>query len=198
MPTPQFVVVVYGRYDGQLGLNCNHSSNEICNIVFRGRSTTFATLIFCILIFAFELKHFDRSMFSLTPGRFFVKYLLENRTLFLAVVGGMISVVLPIYIPVFNRRVFYQGPISWEWGLVIGLSLLFVVWCELWKLMRPTFYKRWEQRPVNRSAFGLEQFNTEAKSALPSPTVSLVNEKYEGKKGELKEAEEKVKHTEAE
>jgi magnesium-transporting ATPase (P-type) len=45
------------RYDSQLGLDCNHSTSELCNVVFRGRSATFATIIFCILLFAFELKH---------------------------------------------------------------------------------------------------------------------------------------------
>ncbi|KAG5641780.1 hypothetical protein DXG03_004256 [Asterophora parasitica] len=117
--------------------------------VFRARSTTFATLIFQILLYAFELKSLDRSMFSLTPGRAFYKDLWANQTLFWAVVLGMMSVVIPIYVPGFNNRVFYQSGIGKEWGVVIGMSIVFVVWCEFWKLFcRKPLYKRWAPAPV--------------------------------------------------
>jgi len=53
--------------------------------------------------------------------------------------------VIAIYIPGFNTKVFYQSPIDWEWGIVAGLSLVFVIYCELWKLARPIMYKRWEE-----------------------------------------------------
>jgi len=52
----QFIIVVYGRYDGNLAQDCNHEFSEGCSKVFRARSTTFATLIFQILLYAFELK----------------------------------------------------------------------------------------------------------------------------------------------
>lgn len=60
-----FVIVVYGRYDGDLGHDCNHSSDDVCNTVFRGRSTVFATLIFQILLYAWELKSCECSEFVL-------------------------------------------------------------------------------------------------------------------------------------
>lgn len=138
-----FVIVIYGVGNGDLFTQCNHSSSDGCNLVFRARSTVFATLIFQILLYALELKSFDRSLFSLTPGRKFYKDLWSNKVLLFSSVGGMMTVVLPIYIPSFNSRVFYQAPIGWEWGLVVGMSLAFVVGCELWKLVRPLALKRW-------------------------------------------------------
>jgi len=120
----------------------------------------------------------ERSMFSLTPGVFFVKDLWANQVLFWSVFGGMISVVLrtshfhfmkhradcfflsAIYIPKFNTKVFYQSPIDWEWGIVIALSLVYVVYCELWKLARPTMYKRWEEPLV---AADVEEITKETK-----------------------------------
>lgn len=48
-----------------------------------------------------------------------------------------------IYIPGFNTRVFYQEPIGWEWGIVFGMTVIFIVGCELWKLMRPALLKKW-------------------------------------------------------
>lgn len=49
---------------------------------------------------------------------------------------------LAIYIPGFNDRVLYQAPIDWEWGLVFGMTFVFVAFCEVWKLVRKPIYKR--------------------------------------------------------
>ncbi|KAK0191732.1 hypothetical protein F5146DRAFT_1112096 [Armillaria mellea] len=138
-----FVIVVYGKGNGDLYRECNHAASEGCNLVFRARSTVFATLIFQILLYALELKSFDRSLFSLTPGRAFYKDLWANKVLLISVVGGMITVVLPIYIPGFNSSVFYQRGISWEWGIVFGMTLIFLIGCELWKMARRPLLKRW-------------------------------------------------------
>lgn len=138
-----FVIVVYGKGNGDLYRECNHAPSERCNLVFRARSTVFATLIFQILLYALELKSFDRSLFSLTPGRAFHKDLWANKVLLISVVGGMITVVLPIYIPGFNTSVFYQRDICWEWGIVFGMTILFVIGCELWKIARRRLLKCW-------------------------------------------------------
>lgn len=31
---------------------------------------------------------------------------------------------------------------------MVGASVVFVVWCEVWKLMRKRLYKRWERAAV--------------------------------------------------
>ena len=46
---------------------------------------------------------------------------------------GAASVPITIYVPVLNTQVFYQGPIDWEWGIVFGMTIVFVVSAELWK-----------------------------------------------------------------
>ena len=108
-----FVVVMWGRYGGDVGTECNRDDPDgDCVYVFRARSTVFATLVLEILLFAWELKAFDRSVFSITPGRPFYKDLWENKILFWTVVLGCVSIPLAIYIPVLNSRVFYQAPIS--------------------------------------------------------------------------------------
>ncbi|KAF9258413.1 potassium/sodium eff [Marasmius fiardii PR-910] len=139
-----FITVIYGRYDGNLGMNCNHGFNSFsdvgeCQAVFRGRSTAFATLIISVLLYAWELKVLDRPLVSLIgagkrgEGRGLLGELWKNQVLFWAVVLGTASVPLAIYVPVLNTKVFYQGPIDWEWGVVIGMTLVFVVSAELWK-----------------------------------------------------------------
>ncbi|KAJ8468494.1 hypothetical protein ONZ45_g17219 [Pleurotus djamor] len=138
-----FVIVIYGVEHGFLGANCNDEVTPACDAVFRARSTVFATLVFEILLYALILKSFERSLFSLNPGVPFYKDWWANQVLLWSVVIGMVSVVLPLYIPVLNTRIFYQTGIGWEWGLVIGMTLMFVAWSEVWKLIRKDLYKRW-------------------------------------------------------
>ncbi|TFK34543.1 hypothetical protein BDQ12DRAFT_700370 [Crucibulum laeve] len=110
-----FVIVIHGGNGGDLGFSCIQAAHvESCGTVFRARSTVSASLIFRILLCALESKSLGRSLFSLNPGITFYKDLLANQVLFWAVFGGMASVVLPIYIPGFSDRVFYQSGISWE------------------------------------------------------------------------------------
>ncbi|CAE6436301.1 unnamed protein product [Rhizoctonia solani] len=129
-----FVIVIYGANDGSLGQECNRGFHEGCDAVFRARSTVFATLIFQILFYAWELKALDRSMFNITPGRLFTQDLWANQILFWSVVIGCASVPLAIYVPGLNTRVFYQKGITWEWGLIIGMTLVFIASAEMWKI----------------------------------------------------------------
>ncbi|CAE6417894.1 unnamed protein product [Rhizoctonia solani] len=129
-----FVIVIYGANDGSLGQECNRGFHEGCDAVFRARSTVFATLIFQILFYAWELKALDRSMFNITPGRLFTKDLWANQILFWSVVIGCASVPLAIYVPGLNTRVFYQSGITWEWGLIVGMTLVFIASAEMWKI----------------------------------------------------------------
>ncbi|EEB88338.1 hypothetical protein MPER_13877, partial [Moniliophthora perniciosa FA553] len=71
----------------------------MCQAVFRGRSTVFATIIFSILYYAWELKALDRPLFNMTPGRPFWVDLWNNQVLFWSVVIGSASVPSAIYVP---------------------------------------------------------------------------------------------------
>ncbi|KAK7443736.1 hypothetical protein VKT23_015518 [Stygiomarasmius scandens] len=131
-----FVAVVWGRYDGDLGHDCNRGVNaDVCEIVFRGRSTVFATMIFCILFYAWELKSLDRPLFNMTPGQPFWVDLWANQVLFWSVVLGIASVPITVYVPGLNTQVFYQRGITWEWGIVVGMTIFFIIACELWKVL---------------------------------------------------------------
>jgi P-type Na+/K+ transporter len=46
-----FIIVLYGKDNGELGMNCNREPSASCNTVFRARSTVFATLTFEILLY---------------------------------------------------------------------------------------------------------------------------------------------------
>jgi len=157
-----FVIVVFGKdYDGlegraRLGQDCNRHYSDSCYPVFRARAAVFAELTWLILVSAWEFKNIRRSMFHLNPDnnsrwRIFTD-LYENRFLFWAVVIGGVSVFPTVYIPYLNRDVFKHTSISWEWGVVVGMTILFVLGIETWKYIKRRFHLL-EDHKVPRGAW---------------------------------------------
>lgn len=135
-----FVIVVYGKNGGQLGRDCNRKYSESCIPVFRARAAVFAELTWLILLSAWEFKDIRRSLFRLNPNdtsRFpLFKDLYNNPFLFWAVAIGFVSVFPTVYIPYLNRDVFKHTAISWEWGVVFGMTIIYVLGMELWKYVK--------------------------------------------------------------
>lgn len=138
-----FVIVVYGANDGHLGEDCNRIFSEACVPVFRARAAVFAELTWLILFSAWEFKHLRRSLFALHPEKAsflqFFRDVYGNRTLFWAVVGGVLSVFVTIHVPWINTKVLKHAPISWEWSLVVGFTVLYVAGLEAWKAVKRGF-----------------------------------------------------------
>ncbi|KAI0430554.1 hypothetical protein F5Y09DRAFT_227392 [Xylaria sp. FL1042] len=127
--------------------DCNQEFTEVCEAVYRARATTFATLSFLLLVTAWEVKHFTRSLFNMYPEQFsgpfsVVRTVLRNRFLFWAVVAGFVITFPVIYIPVVNRTVFKHEAISWEWGVVATAVIVYIALVEAWKAgKRRVFHK---------------------------------------------------------
>ncbi|PVH76835.1 putative calcium-transporting ATPase 3 [Cadophora sp. DSE1049] len=139
-----FIIVVFGNGNGKLGTDCNEDWNETCDVVFEGRATVFAVLSFLLLVTAWEVKHFSRSLFNLDPRRFkgpfsIFKALVYNRFLLWAVVAGFVITFPVIYIPVVNKTVFKHKSISWEWGVVFGALVCYIAFVESWKAIKRRF-----------------------------------------------------------
>jgi potassium/sodium efflux P-type ATPase len=139
-----FVSVAYGQGGGNLGIDCNETYNNTCSAVFRARATTYATLSFLLLVTAWEVKHFSRSLFSLDPtrnsGLFSVfPALWRKRFLFWAVVSGFMITFPVVYIPYVNATVFKHEGITWEWGVVIGCVVVYLALVESWKAIKRRF-----------------------------------------------------------
>ena len=110
---------------GELGEECNDGWNESCGVVFRARATTYATLTFLLLVTAWEVKHFKRSLFNIDPVRFPGRFsifpaLWSNQFLFWAVVAGFVLCFPIVFIPELNTEVFRHTMITWEWGIVFA------------------------------------------------------------------------------
>ncbi|KAM3522991.1 hypothetical protein MY4038_008383 [Beauveria bassiana] len=152
-----FVIIIYGRYNGDLGANCNTAYSDECQPVFRARAATFAELTWLILISAWEFKSLRRSMFRLNPdddSKFpFFKDVYSNRFLFWSVICGALSVIPVVYIPELNTKFFKHAPISWEWALSVGFTIVFVAGIEGWKFAKRQFGLL-QDRAVQRGAWG--------------------------------------------
>lgn len=141
-----FMLVAYassGKGFHNLAHGCNDGTGEICNPIFRARAATFATLSFLLLITAWEVKHFHRSLFNMDnrwsgPLSVF-KTVYHNRFLFWAVVAGFLATFPVIYIPYVNTAVFKHRGLTWEWGVVAGCVLTYIGLVESWKAFKRRF-----------------------------------------------------------
>ncbi|KAK9374777.1 uncharacterized protein V1513DRAFT_379436 [Lipomyces chichibuensis] len=136
-----FVIVIFVGNGGDLGEDCNHGFNDTCGPVFHARAASFAVLSFLLLLTAWEVKHFGRSLFNLDPIRYPGTFsvfpaLYYNKFLFWAVIGGFLGTFPVIYIPVVNKDVFKHLGLSWEWGVVAGACVIYVVVVESWKAVK--------------------------------------------------------------
>lgn len=152
-----FVVIVYGRGNGDLGVDCNatNSSMEVCDLVFRGRSASFATMTWCALILAWECIHPTNSLFRMrtdTDNSWWRQTMIDlgsNKFLLWSIVGGFILVFPVVYIPVINNKVFLHKGIGYEWGVAFGCTILFLLGAEAWKWFRRVTMRRGSRRAQN-------------------------------------------------
>lgn len=151
-----FCIVIWGANDGALGIECNKTFSDECIPVFRARACVFAELTWMILLSAWEFKSLRRSLLRLDPedpSRFpMFKDLYRNKFLFWAVVIGALSVFPVVYIPYVNHHLFKHTGITWEWGVAVGFTILFVFGIEAWKFIKRSL-NILENKPVSRGIF---------------------------------------------
>ena len=155
-----FVLVVYGTGPKELGNDCNRSYSPNCSVVFRARATVFVEVTWLILISAWEFTRLRQSMFAARADEGHVassialKSIYQNWVLFYSVLIGAVSVLPAVYIPGLNRTVFKHAPISWEWGLAVGVVVVFVSWVEGWKACKRSYH--WFNTSGASDILGLE------------------------------------------
>ena len=193
-----FVIVLLGvdAGAGQSGIGnargCNDSLSGGCDDVFRARATCFACLTWFSLFLAWQVLDFRRSFFQMQPDtthKFtqWARDIWRNRFLFYAILFGFVTIFPIIYIPGLNTYVFKHTGIGWEWGIVIGFSILFMAGCEFWKFCKRAFFRRADKKAGRRNSidaqtrkltrlFPFDQlklmFSSQACSSVTSPRMS--------------------------
>ena len=132
-PLISFVIIVYAIGDGNLGDDCDNGADNSCDIVYKARGTVFVSLTVLILIHAFEMKDFRRSIFRMN--------LLRNKPLFSSVVGGCLALLPTIYIPKLNVDVFRISDITWEWGFCAAGIMFYVIGAECYKALKRRYWR---------------------------------------------------------
>lgn len=161
-----YVVIVFGKGNGYLGIDCNSTSanTDICSLVFKGRAASFSTMTWCALILAWECIHPTNSLFHMrqeTSNPWWKQTAIDlwsNQFLFWSIIIGFISVFPVVYIPVINTRVFLHKPIGYEWGVAIGFSLAFLVGCETWKWCKRIYFRFRVKKNINPE-YELEKYD---------------------------------------
>lgn len=149
-----FMLVNYAAPGGWYTMvnGCNDANTHGCDDVYRARATTFATLSFLLLVTAWEVKHFHRSLFAMDErwtGPFSVfKTIYHNRFLFWSVVAGFVITFPVIYIPTLNSEVFKHKGLTWEWGVVAGCVVMYIALIESWKAIKRRFGLGIDKRPT--------------------------------------------------
>lgn len=144
-----FTLVLFGFNNGvdDIGTDCNISIGDNCQVVFRARATTFASLTWFALFLAWEMLHMRRSFFRMQPKSklYFTQWfhdIWRNQFLFWSIVCGVVTMFPILYIPGLNTTVFKHAPITWEWGIVFVESILFFLGIESWKFAKRIYFRR--------------------------------------------------------
>ncbi|KAK6457496.1 P-type ATPase [Scheffersomyces xylosifermentans] len=160
-----FTIIVFGNGDGYLGIDCNstRSSAHTCDLVFKGRSASFANMTWCALILAWECIHPYNSLFQMrqdTDNPWWKQTAIDlygNQFLFWSVIGGFVSVFPVVYIPVINTKVFLHKPIGYEWGVAVGFTILFLLGSEAWKWAKRIYRRKTAVKKASNPEYELER-----------------------------------------
>ncbi|KAF8929636.1 Na+ ATPase [Haplosporangium bisporale] len=128
-----FCIVLFGFQSGPLeGDNCNTAWSQPCDGVFIARATGYACMTFLILVHAINCRALREPGWTIKN----LKTLKTNNTLWLSIIIGSLLAFPVIYIPGLNHNVFKHSKMSYEWGLVVVDVILFILFAELYKMVK--------------------------------------------------------------
>ncbi|KAI9314025.1 potassium/sodium efflux P-type ATPase [Dichotomocladium elegans] len=133
-----FIVVVYGYGDGNLGDNCNRVYSDSCDIVFRARGAVFTALTIMILLHGFTCRDLINPIWT---WKAWIKRK-QNWYLIYSVAICFVLLVIVLYVPVLNTVVFKHKGITWEWGMVAVSCMLYMALSEAWKFVKRRRYRK--------------------------------------------------------
>jgi len=175
IPLMGFIIRVYGFGGGDLGTDSNNTRDG-SEVVYQARATAFALLTWLALILALEVIDLRRSFFRSVPKTQYpwtqwFRDIWGNQMLFWSVNAGIFTIFPLIYIPVINDYVFKHAPITWEWAIIFIGTIIYILYCELWKWVK-RIYRRRQAKKAAEAHGGDAHLATNDifKSYIASPT----------------------------
>lgn len=159
-----FLVCQYLSTDTGFGNNCNSGYNPSCETVFQSRAATSAVMVNLSLLLAWQLVDGEKSFFNgTTKGKWYARGWYgswgRNPWLFVVVVG--IALTFPmLYIPGLNDVVFLHKGLSWQWAVVIAVTILFFAGVKLYKYIKRATLRRRALRKHERRSADEKAFDT--------------------------------------
>ncbi|KAJ2893628.1 hypothetical protein MKZ38_008399 [Zalerion maritima] len=146
-----FFYVLFGGYDGQIGVDCNATLSEGCEPVFRARATCFASLSIFALLLAWQVVDMRRSFFRMkskpkNPWTQPLKDIWENKLLVGSIIVAIVLLFVSILVPVLNTKIFKHHPLTWEWAVVVVGAVLFFAGVELHKYIKRRYFRAMERK----------------------------------------------------
>ncbi|GAA5801391.1 hypothetical protein HPULCUR_006837 [Helicostylum pulchrum] len=130
-----YVVVIYGYGDGDLGVNCNKEFNDTCKLVYRARGALFVTMTVLLLLHAHTCRDLVNPTWTyrgLTQK--------QNYYMYYSWLFGFGIMFIVLYVPVVNTTVFKHSGIGWEWGMVAASVIVYIILAETWKFMKRRYF----------------------------------------------------------
>ncbi|KAI9275801.1 potassium/sodium efflux P-type ATPase [Phascolomyces articulosus] len=133
-----FIVVVYGWGNAELGTNCNSEYNIDCEVVFRARGAVFAALTIMVLLHAFTCRDLLNPIWT---WKGLIKRQ-QNPYLLWSSLGCLCLMFIALYVPTLDTVVFKHKGITWEWGMVAASCLLYMAITEIYKYIKRIFHRK--------------------------------------------------------
>ncbi|OZJ04612.1 hypothetical protein BZG36_02032 [Bifiguratus adelaidae] len=124
-----WIIVIYGFSGGLTGVDCNSDIDNGCDAEFVARSTAYATLTILVLLHVNNCRSIRQPTFTLRSLRKFAK----NKMLFWSCLIGVLLLFPVIYIPGLNTVVFKHQQLTYEWGIILGAAIVFIILSEIYK-----------------------------------------------------------------
>ncbi|KAI9010391.1 hypothetical protein CLU79DRAFT_773583 [Phycomyces nitens] len=140
-----FFVPLYTIGDGVGGVNCDSDYVEgACDSFYRARASMLVTFTFFSLVIMIHCRSYRDPEWDLAG----IKETMKSKTFIGTMIFDVVFLLIFMYIPVVAIKGFRMLGITWEWGLVVGLTLFFIVFGEAFKMFKRRCLKPMVTRSV--------------------------------------------------
>lgn len=134
-----FLVPLYTfGHHGVEGVSCDSNFNyDNCYSFYRARATVLVTLTLGCLILMIHCRSYRECEW----GPRGLKETFTNMTVLFTLLFDFVCFGVFLYVPNVAIKGFYMMGITWEWGLIAALSIVFVLYGEVYKFLKRKYLK---------------------------------------------------------
>ncbi|KAI9253505.1 hypothetical protein BDA99DRAFT_563083 [Phascolomyces articulosus] len=130
-----FFVPLYVLSDGVGvgGVGCdNNYQPGLCDSFYRARASMLTFFMFSSIIFMVHVRSYRRPEWDMAG----IKKTIRSKTIIGTFIFDLVTLLLFMYIPQVAIEGFSMLGMTWEWGLAIGLDIVFIAFGEVYKAIK--------------------------------------------------------------